>query len=86
MSLCASVRRVLSHYPGADEPAPAAKEALKAAAEANGTPAPADDKDEEAPATAAQPAELPRADFDPADFVEAEIASGALRGSCYCLC
>ena len=38
-----------------------------------------DDKVEEAPAATAQPAELPRAEFDRADFVEAEIASGALR-------
>ncbi len=34
-------------------------------------------KEVEAPAEAAQPPAASRADFDPADFTEAEIASGA---------
>ena len=69
----------MRNHAGAVEPAPAAKEAPKAAADAGGAPAPAEDKAGEAPAADAQPAGLPRAEFDPADFVEAEIASGALH-------
>ncbi|KAK9839262.1 hypothetical protein WJX81_004583 [Elliptochloris bilobata] len=60
---------------GAKELASTAEEAPKMAPEINGTPASAERKVEESLVAAATPADSPRAEFDLADFVEAEIAS-----------
>lgn len=64
---------------GAKAAGAAAKEPAGAEPKANGAPAAAS-KADEAPAADVQAPDAPRADFDPADFVEAEIASGAVLG------